>query len=99
MLFLSLNMKIIFSVAVQELLACFPGFLLISKSFFGGVWTRNIFALNALPGAQYHKARWQPSFFFCFSPSLPPIFVVSPYDGEYTVTYPELLYALLFSTF
>lgn len=56
MLFLSLNMKIIFSVEVQELLAHFAGFLLTSKSFFGGVWARNVFASNDLPGAQYYKA-------------------------------------------
>lgn len=49
-------MKIIFSVEVQELLAHFAGFLLTSKSFFGGVWARNVFASNDLPGAQYYKA-------------------------------------------
>lgn len=53
MLFLSLNMKIIFSVEVQELLAHSAVFLLTSESLFGGVWTRNVFALNYLLGAQF----------------------------------------------
>lgn len=50
---MSLNMKIIVSVDVQESgVACsFARFWLISESFFDGVWTRNVFALNDFPCA------------------------------------------------
>lgn len=80
MLFLSLKMNFNFSAEVWELLTHFAVFFL-PVSFFE-VWTRNVFALNYLPGAQYHKAHWQTGLFFCFSPSLPSILVVSSYVGE-----------------
>jgi len=50
---MSLNIKNIVSVDVQEsgVAGLFAIFWLISKSFFGRLWTRNIFALNGLPCA------------------------------------------------
>lgn len=73
----------------------FASFWFISKSFFGGVWTRNVFALNDLHTVLPTNCL---SVISAHSIPLPPL-MVNPYVREWRVICPELLYALFCSTF